>query len=329
MSDSRRESRIVAFLDQAGWGMAERAPLAGDASFRRYERLEGPEGRSVLMDAPPPEEDIRPFVRVARHLTRVGLSAPTILAEDEEAGLLLLEDLGDDIYTRVLRDGGDECGLYIAAIEALAALHQAPIPDGLPPYDDDLFLFELSLLTDWFMPLAGLDLPEGARTDYVALWRDLLPRARQVPDCVVLRDYHADNLLWLPGRDGIGRVGQLDFQDAVVGPVAYDIVSLLEDARRDVTRETVDAVTEHYLSLMPGIDNDAFATAYAVLGAQRNLKIAGIFCRLLSRDGKAGYQDYMPRVWGHVATDIAHPALAPLSAWLDRWIPTRARTRAA
>ena len=329
MTDSSREALITHFLEQAGWADAQRSKLAGDASFRRYDRLEGPKGRAVLMDAPPPEEDIRPFVRVARHLTSLGLGAPRILATDAETGFLLLEDLGDAIFTRVLCEGADETVLYSAAIDALALLHKARTPDDIPPYDDDLLLFELSLLTDWFMPLAGLDLSPDGQKEFIRLWEELLPLARAVPDCVVLRDYHADNLLWLPDRSGAASVGQLDFQDAVVGPLAYDIVSLLEDARRDVAPATVPAVIDHYLDQMPDISREAFDTAYAVLGAQRNLKIAGIFCRLLSRDGKAAYQDYMPRVWRHVATDLCHPALEPLSAWLDRWIPPAARTRAA
>lgn len=328
MTDER-EHQIKAFLAKAGWSDADRKPLAGDASFRRYDRLRGPRGDAVLMDAPPPQEDIRPFVQVARILTEAGLAAPAILAEDPQAGLLLLEDLGDSIFTRVLAAGEDEKELYLPAIDALVALHQADAPCGLPAYDDDLFLFEASLLTDWFMPLAGLELTDKGRDDYLAMWRELLPLARQVPDCVVLRDYHADNLLWLPRRKGIQRVGQLDFQDAVIGPVTYDLVSLLEDARRDVAPGTVAAAIDHYLAQFPAIDRDLFLASYAVMGAQRNLKILGIFCRLLTRDGKAAYQDYMPRVWGHVATDLKHPALAPLGSWLDRWIPRASRTRAA
>jgi aminoglycoside/choline kinase family phosphotransferase len=325
----KREQKITDFLDKAGWSDADRKPLAGDASFRRYDRLKGPHGDAVLMDAPPPEEDIRPFVQVAHILTDAGLAAPEILAEDSEAGLLLLEDLGDAIYTRVLANGEDEQKLYLPAIDALVALHQAGTPGDLPAYDDDLLLFEASLLTDWFMPLAGLELSDQGRDDYVNLWRNLLPLARQMPDGIVLRDYHADNLLWLPERHGIQRVGQLDFQDAVIGPVTYDLVSLLEDARRDVAPDTVAAAIDHYLEQFPGIDRDTFLASYAVMGAQRNLKILGIFCRLLTRDGKAGYQDYMPRVWGHVATDLQHPALAQLEVWLDRWIPASFRTRAA
>jgi len=324
----KREQQIMGFLANAGWADADRKPLAGDASFRRYDRLKGPRGDAVLMDAPPPEEDVRPFVNVAGLLTDAGLAAPAILAQDPEAGFLLLEDLGDSIYTRVLAQGEDEQKLYLPAIDALVALHKTGKHDGLPVYDDDLLLFEVSLLTDWFMPLAGLELTDQGREDYLNLWRELLPLAREMPDCVVLRDYHADNLLWLPDRKGIARVGQLDFQDAVTGPTTYDLVSLLEDARRDVAPDTVAAAIDHYLAQFPAIDRDDFLASYAVMGAQRNLKILGIFCRLLTRDGKPGYQNYMPRVWDHVATDLKHPALAPLVSWLDRWIPMGSRTRA-
>ena len=323
-----REIESADFLVRCGWGGAIRHVIPGDASFRRYERLEGPSGRAVLMDAPPPQEDVRPFVRVARHLEAAGLTPPEILAMDADGGFLLLEDLGDDLFSRVLKQGADETTLYLAAVEALAVLHGNPVPGDLPRYGDDLFLFEVSLLVDWFMPLAGLELSRAGRDELFSLWRDLLPLARAVPECVVLRDYHADNLVWLPERDGVRRVGQLDFQDAVAGPTAYDIVSLLDDVRRDVAPATAEAAVERYLQLMPHIDREAFETSSAILGVQRNLKIAGIFCRLFSRDGKADYQEFMPRTWHLVGAGLNHRVLAPLAGWLDRWIPERARTRA-
>ena len=169
----------------------------------------------------------------------------------------------------------------------------------------------------------------AGRGELLELWRGLLPLARAVPECIVLRDYHADNLVWLPERAGVRRVGQLDFQDAVIGPLAYDIVSLLDDVRRVVAPATAEAAVARYLDLMPHVDREAFRTSCAILSVQRNLKIAGIFCRLLSRDGKAVYQDFMPRTWSLVARELGHPALAPLKAWLDTWIPLRSRTRAA
>ena len=322
---AKREREIGEFLQTSGWGDAGRTPIPGDASFRRYERLEGPKGRAVLMDAPPDREDVRPFLRIAHHLIAVGLSAPAILARDVAKGFLLLEDLGDDLYNRILDEGADEGLLYSAAVEALARLHKGPVPGDLPPYSDDLLLVEVSLLTDWFMPLAGLEITPAARDDFLALWRDLLPLARQVPQCVVLRDYHADNLMWLPAREGVARVGQLDFQDAVAGPVTYDIVSLLEDVRRPVSPETVEMCRARYLDLMPGVDPASFATSATVLKAQRNLKIAGIFSRLRLRDGKAAYQKFMPRTWALVTDSLASDHLAPLAAWLERWIPPELR----
>ena len=324
--DKPRRLAADAFLRAHGWQDARRWPLAGDASFRRYQRLEGPRGRAVLMDAPPPAEDVRPFAAIARHLAALGLSAPRLLAGDDRAGFLLLEDLGDDVFTRLLAAGGaGEEALYLAAIDALVEVQRTPPPPGIAPYDDALFLEELSLLPDWFMPLAGLEATAGARRGFLALWRRLLPLARRAGECLVLRDYHADNLLWLPQRRGAARVGLLDFQDAVAGPAAYDVVSLLEDARRDVHPATAAAARARYLAAFPDRDADAFATACAVLGAQRNLKIAGIFCRLFVRDGKPAYLALLPRVWGHLARDLEHPALAPLAAWLDRCIPPAAR----
>lgn len=327
---SGRDAEIASFLARAGWGDAERRPLAGDASFRRYDRLQGPKGRAVLMDAPPPHEDIRPFVAIDRYLAEVGLGAPALMAEDAGAGLLLMEDLGDTIYKRVLETGAaEERPLYIAAVDALVALHRHAPPAGLARYGDGEMIEKALLFVDWFMPLAGLDLPDGAQEDFVAAWRAMLPLLTAVPEVVILRDYHAENLLWLPERQGLKRVGQLDFQDATLGPATYDLVSLLQDARRDVGATTVAAALQRYLDAFPELDRDAFAAAYAVTGLQRNFRILGVFCRLLTRDGKPHYQGFMDRVWGHVAADLGHPATAPLGAWLDRFVPQAKRTRAA
>ena len=327
---SERETLITDFLSRHGWADADRRVLAGDASFRRYDRLTRAGTAMVLMDAPPPHEDIRPFVQVARYLQSLGLAAPEIVAADDAAGLLLLEDLGDDLFSRVLGEGrADERELYEAATDVLIALHKSGTKADLPAYDDATMLPLTLFVADWFAPLAGIDLPASARDDYAALWRDNLPKSHIGPDTVILRDYHADNLVWLPERKGLARIGLLDFQDAMIGPRVYDLVSLLEDARRDVTPATVDATIARYLAAFPDLDPQTFATAYAVAGAQRNCRIIGQFCRLLSRDGKPGYQDLLPRVWGHLAHDLEHPANAPLKDWLDRWVPPAKRTRAA
>ena len=322
-----RAALVREFLERSGWGGAARAPLAGDASFRRYERLRHGGRKAVLMDAQPETEDIRPFLAVARHLKRFGYSAPAVLAADAGQGLALLEDLGEESYSRVLDENGDEEVLYGLAVDLLADLYRRPAPADLPPYDDARLLEEANLLTDWYLPaLSGSPPPQGIKMEYQALWRGLFPLARVEPEVMVLRDYHADNLMRLPGRRGLARVGLLDFQDAVRGPAAYDLVSLLEDARRDVPPELAERMIRRYLGAT-GADEQALRTAYAVLGAQRNAKIVGIFTRLWKRDGKAAYLDLIPRVWGLLERDVEHPALAPVKAWLERHIPREWRRR--
>jgi len=320
-----RTALIGDFLARCGWGGAERRVLAGDASFRRYDRLTLNGLQAVLMDAPPPMEDVRPFVRVDLLLVGLGLSAPKILARDEEAGLLLLEDLGDDTYTRVLTDGGDEAALYGLALDTLVELHKRfePEPEGsVPPYGDEALLTEATLLTDWYMPAVfGRETPAGMREEYCALWRDAFAEARRMPATLVLRDYHVDNLVWLPQRAGAAACGLLDFQDARIGPVTYDLVSLFEDARRDVPRTLTDRLLARYLDSFPAIDRNAFAASYAILGAQRSAKILGIFTRLDRRDGKPHYLTHIPRVWRWLEGDLAHPALAPVRGWFDAAIP--------
>ncbi len=324
-----RAAEIAAFLAGNGWRGAERRQLTGDASFRRYERVFADGRRAVLMDAPPEHEDVRPFLAIARYLLARGYSAPAVLAADEAAGLLLLEDLGDDLYTGVLDAGGDEEPLYAAAVDLLVDLHRES-PRGLdvPPYDDGRLHREVNLLIDWFLPeITGEPTPKAVRAAFTAAWREVFPLVRAVPEALVLFDYHAPNLRWLPQRAGLKRVGLLDFQDAVIGPVAYDLVSLLEDTRRDVAQATAAATIERYLAGRPEIDRDAFSTAYAVLGAQRNVRIVGTFTRLWRRDGKTHYLEHLPRVWRYIAHDLAHPALAPVRRWLDEHVAAARRGR--
>lgn len=335
MSD--REAEIVRFLARAGFGAARRARLAGDASFRRYERLALDGASVVLMDAPPPE-NVRPFLAVAGVLRDLGLSAPKPHAIDVEAGFLLLEDLGDLTYTRLL-DGSrqaagapDEAGLYALAIDVLIDLHRKPLQAfaaaDLPRYDDVKLLAEAALLTDWYLPaLRGKATSDSERAIYLDLWRRALPQARAVPDTLVLRDYHVDNLMWLPGRTGKAACGLLDFQDAVIGPVTYDVVSLLEDARRDIDPGLVAAMRSRYLAAFPALDPATFDASAAVLGAQRHCKVIGIFTRLWRRDGKTQYLRHVPRVFGLLERALDHPALADLKAWLDRAVPAVARRR--
>ena len=328
-----RAHLIEAFLNAAGWGTARRRLLAADASFRRYERLSRDTETAVLMDAPPPHENVAAFNRVARQLLDLGLSAPRPVAVDEAAGLMLLEDLGDQTFTRALAEGTDEARLYPLAVDVLIALHQAwrPKPEtALPAYDDSRLLDEAALLPDWTLPaLRGAEIAADARESYIEAWRAVLPRARAVPDCLVLRDYHVDNLMLLDNRDSIAACGLLDFQDAVIGPRPYDLVSLLEDARRDIAPELSAAMLARYLAAFPGVDRDAFLDSYAVLGAQRAAKIIGIFTRLDRRDGKPAYLHHIPRVWRLLQADLAKPVLAPVRAWFDHHVPATERVAPA
>jgi aminoglycoside/choline kinase family phosphotransferase len=319
-----RETLTRDFLERAGWGDAQRGRLAGDASFRHYDRLRRGADAAVLMDAPPPIEDVRPFIAVDRILRGLGLSAPEILAEDVTNGFLLLEDFGDGTYTRLLAGGEDECGLYARAVDVLVHLHRGFTHAPLPPYDEARLLAEAALLVDWYLPaITGRETDAALRENYLETWRRVLPLAKGAPDTLVLRDYHVDNLLLLPGRKGVAEVGLLDFQDAVIGPASYDVVSLLEDARRDIAPALVAEMLERYLAAFPAQDRAAFMTSYALLGAQRSAKIIGIFTRLCRRDGKPHYLQHIPRVWRLLSGDLRHPALAPVAAWLDRHVPDR------
>jgi hypothetical protein len=320
---------MAAFLDGCGWGDAIRAPLASDASFRRYYRL-GSNGRcAILMDAPPPQEDVVPYIAVAQLLRRLGFSAPEVFAEDRAAGFLLIEDFGDDTYTRLLERGADEPALYTLAVDTLVELQRAVEARGnpdLPPYDAERFLAEAALLVDWYAPAAlGEPSTDARRAEYLDLWRTLLPQAALPDDTLVLRDYHVDNLMLLPDRSGVQGCGLLDFQDAVCGPPSYDLVSLLDDARRDVPADLRRRMTERYLAAFPALDRAAFLRSAAILAAQRNCKILGIFTRLWKRDGKPRYLVHLPRIWRLLEQELAHPALDPIARWLDRHLPRAAR----
>lgn len=326
---SERAQQIADFLDRAGWAGAARRPIVGDASFRRYERLaDGKRRSAVLMDAPPPQENVRPFVAIARHLVALGLSAPRIYAADEAAGLLLIEDFGDANMARLVDGDANKAALYTLAIDTLIALHGHPEARAVPvpPFDEARLLREVGLVLDWYLPaLTGEPTPEMLRADYFAIWRNLLPLARRVPDTLVLFDFFPDNLMLLAGRKGAAACGVLDFQDAVIGPLSYDLVSLLEDARREVPESLQERMRARYLAAFPELDRAGFALSYAVMGAQRNLRIVGVFTRLCVRDKKPGYLRHIPWVWRLVERDVAHPALAPLRAWLDRHIPRAMR----
>ncbi len=327
---AERDVAMGKFLAAAGWGGVAPASLAGDASFRRYYRLDDGSRRVVLMDAPPPVEDVRPYVAVAAILRGFRLSAPQIHAEDGTHGFLLIEDFGDASYTRLLAGGADEAALYALAVDTLIALHRAVAASGLPalpPYDEARLLTEAALLVDWYAPnVLGTALPPAAREDYLARWRDILRQAMLPATTLVLRDYHADNLMLLPGRPDVEACGLLDFQDAVLGPASYDLVSLLEDARRDVPAALRVAMTERYLAAFPGLDRVLFLRSGAILAVQRNCKILGIFTRLWRRDGKPAYLPHIARIWRLIEEDVQRePVLRPIADWLDRHLPPAVR----
>lgn len=321
-----REQARQDFLDGTEWRAAACVPLAGDASFRRYFRLSGTDGTAVLMDAPPGREDVRPFLRVAALLADWGYSAPRIMASDTAAGFVLLEDIGDDSFTSIIASGADECELYEAAVDLLVDLQGHEPPGDLPSFEAERIQREADLFLDWTLPaLTGVPSPPALYRAYHALWRDVLPHMAAGDARVALFDYHADNLHWLPARQGLRRVGLLDFQGALRGPAALDLVSLLEDARRDVSPDLVEVLITRYLDQAEIADENAFRASYAAVGAQRNTRIIGVFGRLWLRDGKAAYLDLLPRVWRLLEGDLAHPALAPLRAWFDDAVPVEQR----
>jgi tRNA threonylcarbamoyl adenosine modification protein YjeE len=347
-----RMMTIRRFLDESAYAHAERRYLQGDASTRTYERLEQGARRAVLMNAPrrpdgPPvrhgqpysaiahlAEDIRPFVAMARALHGLGLSTPEIYAADLTEGLLILEDLGNEAVV-----AGDPPApveeRYAAAIDVLVALHRAPAPEvlpvaprvdhRLPTYDRDALLIEAELLLDWYIPHRGGTVDDEARQQFVSLWRAALTRAATGPVHWVLRDFHSPNLLWLGERTGLARVGLLDFQDALLGPPAYDVASLLQDARVDVPETMEFALLGRYAQARqvddPQFNLADFVALYSLMAAQRATKILGIFARLDRRDGKPQYLRHLPRVWRYLRRSLAQPTLAPLKAWYDAHVP--------
>ena len=360
---ARRIGQIMAFLASLPhWRGCRIAYLQGDASTRSYARLSGPHGTALLMDAPrqpdgPPvrdglpysriahlAEDVRPFSAIGRALRGAGLSAPEILAEDLDAGLMLIEDLGERVYSaEVARDAGLQEELWRGAVDVLVKLRTVPAPrqlpllDGsdyaIPSYDRGAMQIEVELLLDWYWPaLHGERASPEVRAEFLALWGEVFDHLRQEPPACVLRDFHSPNLLWLPDRSGLARVGIIDFQDAQRGSGGYDLASLLQDARVDVPEALEARLLDHYLheaaKADPAFDAEAFKFAYAALGAQRNTKILGIFVRLSRRDGKAQYLAHLPRIWRYVERNLRHPRLTGLAAWYDRHFPADTRTGA-
>ena len=315
-----RNAEIEAFLTASGWGKAERRHLAGDASDRRYERLRLGAVTVVLMDNPRGgADDPAAFSAIARHLRGLGLSAPAILAEDLDRGILLLEDLGDDLYARLLQTNpARETDLFAPAVDVLLHLQQAMPPGGLPNLSARDWAEAAAFALDWYA-FAGT----GTRPDAAAFLAALtaaLDAHADGPRVLILRDYHAENLLWLPGREGLKRVGILDFQLAQMGQPGYDLVSLLQDARRDVAPETEAAMVARFAAAR-GEDPGAFAAHYATLGAQRSLRILGVFARLCLVSAKPQYLRLIPRVWVQLQRNLSHPALADLRAVCEALLP--------
>jgi tRNA threonylcarbamoyl adenosine modification protein YjeE len=355
-----RIADVMAFLDrQEGWSCARITYLQGDASTRGYARLSLDDGRTaLLMDAPrqpdgPPirdgkpysqiahlaEDMVRAFAALAGPLRRAGLSAPEVLAEDFENGLLLVEDLGDRVFSAEVARGAPQDALWQAAVDALVVLQGSEAPRHLPlrggghtlqAYDGPALQIEVELLIDWYWPaLHGEPAPDATRAEFLSLWSTALERLERQPPGWVLRDFHSPNLIWLPGRDGIRRVGVLDFQDAQRGPAAYDLVSLLQDARVDVSEALEKALFARYCEAVRShqqhFDEAEFSFVYNALGAQRNTKILGIFVRLAHRDGKQQYLAHLPRIWGYLQRNLRHVTLAPLAAWYDKHFPVSVR----
>lgn len=315
-----RPAKITAFLSDAGWGDAARAPLAGDASARRYERVTLGGRSAILMDDPAGNGgSIVPFVRIAEALRRSGLSAPEIYAQDAEEGLLLLEDFGDALFARIIAaDRSTERPLYEAAVDVLIHIHSTPCPPFVTPYTPEKMAEYIAPAFEHYTP--GDHRDSALERDITARLRSLLNTHAPDTDVMILRDYHAENLVWLEGREGIAQVGLLDFQDALAGHRAYDLVSLLEDARRDVAPEIASAMIVRYTTAT-GIDPERFRAACAVQATQRNLRILGIFARLARERTKPHYVDLLPRVWGHLTGDLDHPALADLKPLVLRALP--------
>ncbi len=352
-ADASREQARLAFLAAQGLADARIRPLAADASFRRYFRVTGQrkDGTLVLMDAPPPMEDVRPFLAVDQLLRDWGLHAPAVLAADIAQGFVLLEDLGDALFTRLLRqqDRQRERSLYQAAVDVLVAVAERsfeglpsmlPIPGakgeerhGLSPYERDPLWTELALFPEWYLPLLGRPADASALAAFRDLWEPLIAEIGTCCTVLTLRDYHADNLVWIADAGGLKRVGLLDFQDALRGHPAYDLVSLLQDARRDVPPAIEEALRTRFLVMLQerGLwpaghaGRELFERHYALLGAQRATKIIGIFARLWRRDAKRRYLGMIPRVWNLLERNLTAAGLDDLAAWYDHLVPRNLR----
>jgi N-acetylmuramate 1-kinase len=355
----RQQAKEI-FIKQARWQDAQSQALAGDASSRAYTRFVRDDGRTaILMDAPPQAEaapcppkasaderrtlgynatarlagsDLHAFIALANALRKAGLNAPEIYAADEAAGFALMSDLGNDLYAKAIDKGSEEKLLYEKAIEVLVHIHQHFTRPGdvqdytLLDYDNLALMAEADLLPQWFLDWRDPTKKPDARPlqSWHQAWQKVFT-GLSAPSTLTLRDVHAENLLWLPQQQGLQQIGLIDFQDALYGHGAYDLVSLLEDARRDVAPALACHALAHYQTLaqkhLPDFDPDALTRDYAILGAQRNAKILGIFARLVRRDNKPSYEYLVPRVAAHFKNNLRHEALTPVKNWFASHAP--------
>lgn len=354
---SEREELLLAFLDRAGWGSATRSYLQGDASLRRYERMGLNGTKAVLMDWPAgPDapvdgghaaysklahlaEDVRPFVAVGAYLKNLGLRAPEIIARDLKHGFLLLEDMGTDDFGQLIDKGEGPKGealddMYRAGLDVLVALQQAGAPaplavgDGsthnVPAFDDGIYRIETAMPLDWYLPVVmGTQTSDAMRAEYDAIWTALWPLIEAGPRTLFLRDFHSPNILWQSDKRGLERVGLIDYQDALIGSLAYDPVSFLQDARRDVPLEREETMRTYYMQAMKRanarFDAEEFEAAYAVLGAERALRLMGLWPRLLKRDNKPHYMVHMARTQDYLRRNLAHPVLVDLARFVESY----------
>lgn len=331
------EATIHQFLAHHGFSDARREPIKSDASFRTYDRLITESKSYILMKAPPDKENTEPFITIANFLRWHGFSAPQIIASDGKTGLVLLEDFGNDLFAVLLKNApSQETLLYDAAIDLLLNLHELPLPidrminDQESPvlnnYSQFLLNQELALFSDWYLPTMGVQDTQSFKGEIEAMFKPLFEQILQTPPVLTLRDYHAENLIWLPQRTGTKRVGLLDFQDAVLGHRAYDLVSLLQDARRHYDKKLERRLLDRYLN-SSGLDQEKFLIGYHTLGIQRNLKIIGIFTRLWQRDGKNMYLERIPHVWSLLETNFECPLLTDIGTKLRQAVPLAERSR--
>ena len=321
-----REDIIKNFVKTQGWDMNNLSFLAGDASNRKYYRLKPANGPSlVIMDAPPTYEDAGVFKRTTEVLQGLGLSSPRILKEDLTQGILVLEDFGNQTYTHCLKNNSvDEETLYRLAVDVLITLYQKVDSHAqVPLFSTENLLKQVNLLMDWYVPAVFKDqqISEEMKSTWTKIWMDLLKPLESERKTMILWDYHVDNLMWLPDRQGVQRCGLLDFQDAVIGPYPYDLVSLLEDARRDVPRDLQEKMITYFMEHLSAEDQPTFLARYSLLGAQRSTRILGTFVRLAKRDGKKHYLNFMPRVWKWLEQDLQHDSLEDLRYWYETYLP--------